>query len=105
MPSMRRGLILIVATTDPQRFDAAVALAAAEAALGGAALVYLHRGAVALMGEAVLHSAMDGGVRVIACQTGLAEAGLDLTRFDARIEGGGMVGLLMNLSDERLVLA
>ncbi|MGC6401707.1 hypothetical protein ACNI3Q_14145 [Sphingomonas sp. FW199] len=101
---MRRGLTLIVAGDDPQRFDAAVAVAAAEAAIGGTVRLYAHRMAVMRLSDPMLVDAMDGGVAVIACQTGLAEAGIDLSTLDPRIEGGGMVGLLLALGDDRLVL-
>jgi peroxiredoxin family protein len=104
MPGMRRGLTLIVAGDDPQRFDAAVALAAAEAAIGGTVRLYAHRLAVRRLGDLALVEAMDAGVAVMACQTGLAEAGIDLTMLDPRIEGGGMVGLLLGLGDDRLIL-
>lgn len=102
MPSMR-GLSVILTAGDPERLGAALALAAAAAALGGRARLYFHDQAVQLLADADLSPAFDHDVSVIACQTGLAEANLDLSALDPRIEAGGMVSLLAALGDDRLV--
>ena len=118
MPGMR-GLTLIVATGDAERFRAALTLAAAHAALGGRTRVYCHEGAVALLcghdpdaAELVarglpsraelIATAIESGVEIIACQTGLALAGLEETALPRGVETGGLVGVLADLGDDRL---
>ena len=120
------GLTIIVATADGERFRAAMTLATAQAALGGRVRVYCHERAVALLrvapddddddddGAAALAAAglpdrpaliamaIDGGVALIACQTGLALAGLEMGDLAVGVEAGGMVGLLASLGDNRL---
>ena len=96
-----RGLTLIVG--DPARMDDALAIAAAHAAIGGTTRLYLHDRAVAALAAAPLDDALALGVRIIACQTGLAAAEIDLAAVDRRIEGGGLVGLLAALGEDRLV--
>lgn len=120
MPGMR-GLTIIAATADPERFRAALSLACAHAALGGKARVYCHEAAASLLlpGEdpedaqriaaglptrgQLLHEARDGGVALIACQTGLAAAGIPFNTLPPYIEAGGLVSLLAELGDDRLV--
>lgn len=96
-----RGLTILVATADPARFRTALMLASAQAALGASARVYAHEDAVRLLvpGE-LMTTARELGVTLIACQTGLAEAGLPLPDG---VEGGGLVSLLAELGDDRLV--
>ncbi|KQM93121.1 hypothetical protein ASE70_14735 [Sphingomonas sp. Leaf22] len=108
-----RGLTVVVVAPDPDRFRAALTLACAAAALGGRTRVYLHEGAVALLamdGSApaglpnlteLRAVAIESGVELIACQTGLALAGL--AADDAMVAAGGMIDLLATLADDRLV--
>lgn len=116
-----RGLTLIVATGDVERFRAALALACAHAALGGQARVYAHEAAVPLLvpgadpddsalpahGFAtraqLLAEAHQAGVSLIACQTGLAAAGLSFDALAAGTEPGGLISLMAELGDDRLV--
>jgi len=58
--------------------------------------------AAGLAGD-LLDTAHALGARVVLCQTGLAAAGLALAGLDARLEGGGLAGLLGGLGDDRLV--
>jgi hypothetical protein len=96
-----RGLTVIVATDDPARFQAALTLACAQAALGGPAKLYFNEGAARLLADLTpLETARELGVRVIACQSGLAEAGLAMPEG---AEAGGLVSLLADLGDDRLV--
>lgn len=97
-----RGLTLVVATADPDRFRCALLMASAQAALGGRARLYAHEGAVRLLAvpDDALTTARELGVRLIACQTGLAEAGLPLPDG---VEAGGLVSLMAALDDDRLV--
>jgi len=103
MPRMR-GLTLIVTTADAERWGAALTLAAASAALGARTRLYLHEGAVALLAapEPRLALAIESGAAVIACQTGLIDAGLSADALPDGVETGGMVALLAGLDDDRL---
>lgn len=120
MPGMR-GLTILTATADAERFRAALSLACAHAALGSPARVYCHEAAVALLlpGEdpddaqriaaglptraQLLREALESGVALIACQTGLAAAGIPFNTLPAGIEPGGLVSLLAGLGEDRLV--
>lgn len=95
-----RGLTIVVVGADPARFGAALTLANAQAALGGRARLYLHDAAVTLSFTGPLaEAALELGVSVIACQTALEEHGVPLSQG---AEGGGMIGLLDTLGDDRL---
>ncbi|KZE18010.1 MULTISPECIES: DsrE family protein [Sphingomonas] len=108
-----RGLTVVVAGPDPDRLRAALTTACAAAALGGRARVYLHEKAVELLvtdaaapeGLPNLNDlraiATDSGVDLIACQTGLALAGLSADT--QRVAAGGLIDLLATLGDDRLV--
>ncbi len=108
-----RGLTIVVAGADPDRFRAALTMACAAAALGRRARVYLHEAAVGLLaGNAPAPGglpdltdlraiAAESGVDLIACQTGLALAGLSADT--QRVAAGGLIDLLATLEDDRLV--
>ena len=116
-----RGLTILVATADPARFRAALSTAAAAAALGSSARVFLQEEAVALLERsddpdaARLHAAglpdesellaiaLESGVKLIVCQSGLALAGLELHALPAGTEAGGLVSVLATLGDDRLL--
>ncbi|WP_156678381.1 DsrE family protein [Sphingomonas profundi] len=118
-----RGLTIIVADAAPERFRTALSIAAAQAALGGGARLFLQGAAVALLrggevpGDAahaaaglpalalLLEEALALGVTLVACQSGLHLAGLDAASLDPRIEQGGLVSLLQGLGDDRLLCA
>lgn len=100
---------LAIIVTVPDRADAALRLAAAAAALArpvamlfdGAAVACLRHGtAPALLGDA-----MALGVRVTACQTGLADAGLHAGQLASGVDTGGMVGFLAEHAGAQLVMA
>ena len=100
MPDLR-GLTVVVATADPDRWRAALMLASAEAALGGRTRVYCHEAAVTLLARSELvDTALELGIVLIACQSGLAAHDLPLPDF---AEAGGLVSLLAELGDDRLV--
>jgi len=99
-----RGLTLVLLGADAGRAGGAAALAAASAALGAETIVYLHDAAVPLAAGTLFDEALALGARMVLCQTGLAAAGLDLSAMDARLEAGGLVGLLAGLGDARLVV-
>lgn len=116
-----RGLTILVAAGDAERFRAALTLASAHAALGGRARLFCHEHSVALLAggddpeaaelarhglpdrPALIDTALATGVTIIACQTGLALAGLAETDLPAGVETGGMVGVLGGMGDDRLV--
>lgn len=124
MSDQRCPLLLIATTDDAERLRGALTVACAEAALGGAARLFLQLDAVALLRPpitaprdaahvaqglpvlaALLDNALALGVEVIACQSGLALAGLEAQALDPRIEMGGPVGVLAGHdARERLVL-
>ena len=103
MPVMR-GLTLLIATADPARLRAALTLASASAALGARTRVYFHEEAVPLLvtGEPLVATALETGAALIACQTGLAAAGLTADQLPEGVETGGLIGLLADLGEDRL---
>lgn len=105
---MRRGLTIIISGADADRLRSALGVAAAEAALGGRVRIFFDAASVPLLRvlpspiEPLLETAIDLGVKISVCQTGLAEQGIDL---DPRFEAGGLVGLMADLGEDRLLLA
>lgn len=117
-----RGLTIVVAGADAGRLRTALELAAANAALGGAARLFLDSAAVALLGRPdpadatyqaaglptrteLIATALDLDVAVTLCQSGIALAGIDLAALDPRIAAGGLTALLATLGEDRLVVA
>jgi len=111
--SARPPLALMLVTADPARLRAALALARAEVALGSSARVFIQGEAAALLhapiaapqdaawqaaGEPtlarLLDEALDDGVEISLCQSGLAMAGIDAARLDRRIAMTGPVAFL-----------
>lgn len=100
MPGMR-GLTIVVVGADPARWSAALALASAQAALGGGARIYCRDAAVTrLTPSPEFAVAQDLGVTFTACQSGLAAHDQPLPEG---VEAGGLVSLLAALGDDRLV--
>lgn len=118
-----RGLTIVVADMSSERFRAALALAAANAALGGRARVFCQGEAVSVLrppiqgmeddshedaGQPVLETlfeeALGLGVEVIACQSGLHLTNTDARTLDRRIAQGGLVSLMQTLGEDRLVV-
>lgn len=96
-----RGLTVILATDDRERFIAAVTLVSAHAALGGPTRLYFNEGAARLLADLEpLVTARELGVRLIVCQSGLADTSLAVPNG---VEAGGMVSLLATLGEDRLV--
>lgn len=100
-----RGLTIIL--VEPERLEAALTLAMAQAALGGRARLFAQGAAVTALGtgHALVPEALSLGVEMLACQTGLAEAGLSLAALDPRIAAAGPVSVLQSLGEDRLLLA
>lgn len=115
------GLTIVLAEPAPARFRTALTMALAARALGGRARLFLDAAAVALVAAPpaediawcaaaglpalgdLIDDAFAAGVALILCQTGLALAGGSAERCDPRFTYGGMVGLLVDLGDDRLV--
>jgi predicted peroxiredoxin len=109
MPSLR-GLTIIVAGADPARFEAALSIAAAQAALGARARIYMHDQAVGLLGTgigeaaaALRAEALALGVTITLCQTGLDRAGIAFEALGPGHDAAGLIGLLADLGDDRLI--
>jgi predicted peroxiredoxin len=120
-----RPLILIVGTADGERLRAALTLAAAQAALGGAVTLFLQLDAVSLLRPpigapedarhraaglpdlaALLGEAQALGVRPVACQSGLALCGMAAADLPPGIAVGGPLSVLQAAGDDaRLLLA
>lgn len=110
------GLTIIVAGADPCRFEAALELAAANAALGHRTRLFLQSNAVSLLrraaprkGEMVpfplLGEALALGASITLCQSGLALAGMTAEQLPDGIETGGLVGLLATRGEDQLLMA
>ncbi len=123
---MRRmhGVTIVVASADPARLHAALSLAAAHAALDRPARLFLQAEAVRLLQpplaapgdkkysevglptlDQMLAEASAIGVEVIACQSGLALAGMSAEDLPEGVETGGLVELLARNRDDQLVMA
>lgn len=118
-----RGSTIIVAAPDGVRFRVAMTLALAQSALGGRVRVYCHEASVALLARAergdedraalaanglpnrldLITMAVSSGVSLIACQTGLAIAGLAIADLAEGVEAGGMMALMADLGNDRIV--
>jgi predicted peroxiredoxin len=117
-----RGLTIVVADISSERFRCALSMAAAHAALGGLAKIFLSGEAVNIIREpiagwedeayvaagqpalpALFREVLDLAVRVIVCQSGMQMAHATPRDYDKRIEYGGFVSLMAELGDDRLV--
>lgn len=121
MPAMR-GLTIILASDDTERFHSALAIATTQAATGGAARIFCEGLAVRLLLPdtpadhdsarkanglptlAELRAEATGlGVTLIACQGGMALAGLAIGQLGPDIEAGGLTSVMTSLGDDRLI--
>ncbi|HKT76077.1 MAG TPA: DsrE family protein [Sphingobium sp.] len=120
-----RELRIIVAAADAERLRGALMLAAAQAALGGRASLFLQSDAVALLRPPIaapadaaheaagqptlarlIEEATALGVTLLACQSGLALSGLTADALPMGIEMGGTVSFLQATDgDARLLFA
>ena len=119
-----RGLTIVVAGADPARLHAALSLAAAQAALDRPARIFLQAEAVRLLKTPIeapddaryseaglpklgdlLGEATALGVEIVACQSGLALAGMRADALPAGITTGGLVELLADHRDDQLLMA
>lgn len=101
------GVRLAIVVGDGTNPATALRLAAAAAALGrDVAMLFDGASVSALVApDALLATALDLGVRVVACQTGLADAGLTAADLPPGVVTGGMVGFVAAAADAQLLLA
>jgi predicted peroxiredoxin len=116
-------LKIVLTTPDAERFRGALTLAAAQAALGGEAALFLQLDAVAMLRArlsaprddahaaaglptlaALLADAMTLGVQVIACQSGMALAALTADTLPEGVDVGGPIQFLADGGDDARVL-
>lgn len=121
--SSLRGLTIIVAGGDAARLHAALSLAAAQAALGRPARIFLQAEAVALVRQPItapddaryaaagmptlgemLAEVVAMGVPITACQSGLVLAGISAGDLPSGIGIGGLVELLSTRGEDQLLL-
>lgn len=119
----RPPLAFLLVSEDAARLRAALTFARAEMALGGEASLFLQGAAAALLrapvsdprdadwraaGEpdlvTLLDEALDDGVRISLCQSGLALAGMSADDLDRRIELTGPVAFLAAAGPEMRLL-
>ena len=117
-----RGLTIILTSHDPERYYSALAIAAAHAATGESTQIFFEGCAVSVLAETspapgdanrhanglptlaeIRYESTHLGVRLIACQGGMALAGLKIDQLGPEVESGGLVGLMTRLGDDRLV--
>lgn len=117
-----RGLTVIVTSGDADTLYSALLLASSAVAQGGSARVFCDGPAVPLLRPATVapldagrashgqprlselrEEARELGVRLVACQAGMALAGLEIEALGDGVEAGGLVGLIGELGDDRLV--
>ena len=117
------GLTIIVATADPDRFHAALSVAAASAALGERSRLFLQGEAAALLRDSassadphrsshgvptaaqLLDEAQALGTEIFVCQSGLALCALTADVLPQGVAAAGLVQILSTLGDDRLVIA
>jgi predicted peroxiredoxin len=85
----------------------ALRLAAAAAALGRDVAMLFDGASVTALAvpDAALATALDLGVRIVACQTGLADAGMSAAALPAGVATGGMVSFVAAAGEAQMVLA
>lgn len=123
MPRMR-PLKIILLTPDRERFRGALTLAAAQAALGAAVVIFCQLEAAILLrppftapGDAahqakglptlddLMSDAAGLGVRFIACQSGMELCGMEFGDLAPHSSTGGPVSFLQSVGDvDRLVV-
>ena len=118
------GVTIVVAAPDGARLHAALSVAAAEVALGRSARLFLQADAVSLLRRPVtmpddqryaaaglprladmVAEALAMGVLITACQSGLALAGMEAGELPKGVETGGLVELLAEAKEDRLLIA
>jgi predicted peroxiredoxin len=123
MSGVNHALNIIILTDEPERFRGALTLGLAAQAMGDAVRMFLQLDAVRLLAPAVsarhdadhraaglpdlatlVQEALESGITLIACQSGLHLAGLTASQIDARIETGGPIHFLAGVGvTDRLI--
>ncbi len=118
------GLSIIIASADGERFYAALETAAAAAALGRSARIFLQGPAAALLrtpvafgGDAarraagqpdlvsLIAEAMVMDVKLVVCQSGMALTGMTMSELAPQVRTGGLVSFMAEMGDaDRLVV-
>ncbi|WP_298016201.1 DsrE family protein [uncultured Parasphingopyxis sp.] len=117
-----RGLTILLTSDDAERLFSALSIAAANAAAGGAARIFCEGLAVRTLIEGTTatqdqprkaaglptlsqlrEEAAALGVVLIACQGGMALAGLTIGRLGPDVEAGGLTSVMTSLGDDRLI--
>lgn len=118
------GLNLVILFDDKERFRGALTLALANVAMGKLSSIFIQLDATSVLSAPIsaprdaahashglptlaelVCEALDAGVRIIVCQSGLTLAGLEADALDPRIEAGGPLSFLQSLPPEdRLVI-
>lgn len=120
-----RELRIVVTTADAERLRGALVMAAAQAALGERATVFLQLDAVELFRSPIgapqddahraaglpslamlIEEALGLGVTLLACQSGLSLSGLSVGDLPCGVEAGGPIAFLQQTdNDARLLFA
>lgn len=117
------SLKIILTTPDAERLRGALTLAAADAALGGAVALFLQLDAVAMLRAplsaprdnahaeaglptlaALLADAMLLGVKITACQSGMALAAITADDLPQGVDVGGPVQFLADGGDKARII-
>lgn len=112
------GLSIIIASADGERFYAALETAAAAAALGRSARIFLQGPAAALLrtpvafgGDAarraagqpdlvsLIAEAMVMDVKLVVCQSGMALTGMTMSELAPQVRTGGLVSFMAEMGD------
>lgn len=123
MPGMQ-NLTIIVADISSERFRCALSVAAAQAALGAKARIFLQGESVSIIrapmvgwedeayaaaGQPTLPQLFDEalklGVGIIVCQSAMQMTGAEPRDFDDRVEYGGLMSVMQTLGEGRLLIA
>ena len=124
MSRLNSGLNIIILSDDAERFRGALTLALAQNALGKSARMFLQLDAVRLLASPIkaaqddahsanglpnlsvlLDEALECGVIIIACQSGLTLADLSANDIDPRIEAGGPISFLKSVEPDDQLLS
>jgi len=119
-----RPLAIVIGSIAHDRLHAALAIANSSAALGRTVSVCFHAEAVRAVdpefqwfedqrftagGLPAIHDllgmAIEMGVDVVVCQSGMALTGMSMIDLDDRIHAGGLISFLGHAKDAELLLA
>lgn len=117
-----RGLTIILTENAPERLRGALMIALTHQALEGRARLFFQYESVALLLPPIIASAdpahqaaglpslaalvddaLNNGVELILCQTGLHLTNARADQFDPRCTFGGLASILVELGDDRLL--